>query len=156
MSDWIGLPENITEEHLSIIYKITNKTTLKSYVGKCQLWSTKKLPPLKSSGKTRKRKVTKPSNYLNYYGSSEELKKEVEQYGKDNYIREVLDIASCKWDAAYKELLYQIKYNVIQSDEFYNGILNVRLIKMPFKLRDSYKNLKVDIQFGHDTKELWK
>ena len=149
MSDWIGLPENITEEHFSIIYKITNKLTNKKYVGKCQLWSTIKKPPLK--GKTRKRKVTKPSNYLNYYGSSEELTKEVEQYGKDNYIREVLDIASCKWDASYKELLYQIKYNVIQSEDFYNGILNVRLIKMPLKLRDSYKNLKVDIQFNHDT-----
>lgn len=148
MSDWIGLPEALNqEEHFSIIYMITNKITNMKYIGKCQIWTTVKLPPLKSSGKTRKRKVTKPSGYLNYYGSSESLKKEVILHGKENFTREVLDIASCKWDASYKELLWQIKLGVISSDDFHNGILNVRLIKMPMKLRETYRNMKVDIQF---------
>lgn len=146
MSDWIGLPDNLNEdEHFGIIYKITSNITGKYYIGKKQLWSTTKRPPLK--GKTRKRKVTKPSDYQSYYGSSEEFKKEIEQYGKDNFTREVLAITSCKWDASYKELLWQIKLGVISSDEYYNGIINVRLPKMPLKLREQYKNIKIEIEF---------
>ena len=146
MSDWVNLPENINEtEHFSIIYCITNTITSKKYIGKCQLWIKLTKPPLK--GTKRKRKITKPSNYMQYYGSSEQLKKDLIEFGKENFTREVLDVASCKWDASYKELLWQIKLGVISSDDYYNGIINVRLPKMPPKLRDSYKNLKINIEF---------
>jgi hypothetical protein len=147
MSDWIGLPDNLNEnEHFGIVYKIKNNITGRSYIGKKQLWSTIKRPPLK--GKKRKRSVTKPSDYRSYYGSSEEFKKDVIKYGKDNFTREVLEITSCKWDAAYKELLWQIKLGVISSDDYYNGIINIRLPKMPLKLREKYKNVKIDINFN--------
>jgi hypothetical protein len=150
MSDWIGLPENITEEeHFGIIYCITNNITNKKYIGKKQLWSTTKRPPLK--GKTRKRKVTKSSDYLNYYGSSEELKKEVSQYGKENFTREVLGISSCKWESAWLEMMWQIKLNVLNSDDFHNGIINIRLGVVPKHLKEKYKNFWVDFGFNHDT-----
>jgi hypothetical protein len=147
MNDWIGLPEIIDENvHYSIIYKTTNLVTGISYIGKCQLWSKITKPPLK--GKKRKRKIIKISDYLNYYGSSEQLKKDLELYGKENFTREVLDIASCKWESAILELLWQIHYNVITSDEFYNGILNVRIPKCPKHLKEKYKNLSMTFKFN--------
>jgi len=153
MSDLIGLPEIIDENlHYSIIYCTTNIKTGKKYIGKCQLWSKITKPPLK--GKKRKRKIIKSSDYLNYYGSSEQLKKDLEQYGKENFTREVLDIASCKWEASMLELLYQLKYNVLNSDEYLNGILNIRLSKCPENLKDKYKNLKLDFSFGDDNLNL--
>jgi len=149
MSDWIGLPDNIDEnKHFSIIYCTTNIKTGKKYIGKCQLWSKVTKPPLK--GKTRKRKSTKPSDYLNYYGSSEQLKKDLHEYGKENFKREVLDIASCKWEACYLELLHQLKNNVLNSDEFLNGIINLRIGKCPEHLKEKYKNFKLDFSFGDD------
>ena len=130
MNPWIGLPETIDpEKHFSIIYKTTNMITGISYIGKCQLWSKITRPPLK--GKTRKRKCTKPSDYLNYYGSSEQLKEDLALYGKENFTREVLDIASCKWEACYLELLHQLSNNVLNSDDYLNGIINLRIGKVP-------------------------
>jgi hypothetical protein len=149
MSDWIGIPAIIDENlHYSIIYCTTNIKTGKKYIGKCQLWSKITKPPLK--GKKRKRKITKSSDYLNYYGSSEQLKKDLEEYGRENFTREVLDIASCKWEAAMLELLYQLKFNVLNSDEYLNGILNIRLCKCPENLKEKYKNFKLDFSFDND------
>lgn len=130
MTTWINLPENIEfNKHFSIIYKITNLINGKKYIGKKQLWSKKTRPPLKN--KKRKRIEYVQSDFESYYGSSEDLKKDVEQYGKINFQREVLDIASCKWEAAYMELYYQLTENVLFDDQYYNGIINVRLSKPP-------------------------
>jgi hypothetical protein len=146
MSDWVNLPENINEtEHFSIIYCITNTITGKKYIGKCQLWSKLTKPPLK--GTKRKRKINKPSNYMQYYGSSEQLKKDLIEFGKENFTREVLDVASCKWEASFLELLYQLQNNAISSDDYLNGIINIRLCKMPAHLREKYKNFKLDFNF---------
>lgn len=145
MSDWIGLPDEITEDDFGIVYRITNNVTGIKYIGKKQLWSVIKKPPLK--GKLRKRKVIKPSKYNDYYGSSEQLKKDLLQYGKENFKREVLSITTCKWESSFLELMWQLKENVINSDEYLNGILNIRLPKMPEKLRPKYKNLKITVSF---------
>lgn len=145
--EWIGLPENI-DDYYSIIYLITDLTTNKKYIGKKQLHSTIRKPALK--GYKRKRIITKPSDYLTYYGSSEELKRNVLQYGTENYKREVLDLASCKWEAAYLELLYQLKYNVITSEDYLNGIIHARLTKTPKNLKEKYKHFWLDFGFKND------
>ena len=149
MSDWIGMPDIIDEnKHFSVIYCTTNKVTGIMYIGKKQLWSKISKPPLK--GCKRKRIITKPSDYLKYYGSSEQLKKDLEIYGKNNFTREVLSIATCKWESSFQELLWQLKYNVISCDDYLNGIINIRLTKMPEKLREKYKHFRLDFSFGND------
>ncbi len=153
MSDWIGLPDIIDEnKHFSIIYCTINNITTKKYIGKCQLWSKITKPPLR--GYKRKRKITKPSDYLNYYGSSEQLKKDLELYGRENFTRKVLDIATCKWEACYLELLHQLHNNVLNSDEYLNGIINLRIGKIPEHLKEKYKNFKLDFSFNDDTLNL--
>jgi len=149
VNNWIGLPEDLdTGEYFGFIYTITNTITKRTYIGKKQLWSTTRRPPLK--GKKRKRVVVKPSDYLTYHGSSEELKMDIAMNGTDHYTREVLAMTSCKWEAAWLELIYQLKYNVIISEDYINGILNIRLIKMPKHLREKYKNFTLDFSFNSD------
>jgi predicted glycosyl hydrolase (DUF1957 family) len=140
MSTWINLPEELDrEKHFAIIYKITNLTTNYKYIGKKQLWVKKTKPPLK--GKKRKRKEWVKSDYETYFGSSEQLKADILKYGKENFKREILEIASCKWDAAYIELYFQLTENVLMNDNYYNGIINVRLPKPPKSLVLSTKYL---------------
>ena len=56
------------EEYVGFVYIITNLETNMKYVGKKLFTSKRTLPPLK--GKTRKRKVVKESDWMEYYGSS--------------------------------------------------------------------------------------
>jgi hypothetical protein len=57
-SDMIG-------DYVGFVYIITDLTNNKMYVGKKLFESKRTLPPLK--GKTRKRKVTKESDWMSYY-----------------------------------------------------------------------------------------
>lgn len=136
---WKNLPDDLNENHFAIIYKITNKITNKKYIGKKQLWKKVTKPPLK--GKKRKRIEYKKSDFETYYGSSEELKNDITLYGINNFDREVLDVATCKWDAAYIELYYQLTEQVMFKEDYYNGIINIRLPKPPKNLALSTKYL---------------
>ena len=80
-SDMIG-------DHIGFVYIITDLSNNKKYVGKKLLVSKRKLPPLK--GKTRKRTVTKESDWQSYFGSSDEVKAILEEKGADNFHREIL------------------------------------------------------------------
>jgi len=140
MSNWKNLPEDLNiDDHYAIIYKITNTITNRKYIGKKQLWSKITRPPLK--GKKRKRIEYKKSDYITYYGSSTELKEDIIKYGIDNFQREILEIVKCKWEAAYVELYYQLKEQVIFRDDYYNGIINIRLPKPPKDLDLNVKYL---------------
>jgi Putative endonuclease segE, GIY-YIG domain len=142
MSDWIGLPD---EEELSkwfgFVYKITNVITNKFYIGKKQLTRNVKLKPLK--GKTKSRRVEKQSDWRDYYGSSNELLKDIEKYGKPNFRREILHMTTCKWESAYLELWEQITQNVILRDDSYNSILNLRIGKVPKSLKEKYQQSEI-------------
>jgi hypothetical protein len=142
MSDWIGLPpEEEIDNWYGFVYKITRTNALpgekKYYIGCKRLKSITHKPPLK--GKTRKRKIIKNSDYLDYYGSSEELKFLIKKYGKKNFKREVLKMVTCQWQLRFEELRYQIQENVLFRDDYMNGIINVRLGRAPKALEQEYK-----------------
>jgi len=120
------------------IYAIKNKVTNKTYIGRKQMTSKRKLKPLK--GKTRKRTQIKESDWRTYSGSSNELVADKEKYGAENLEHLILKFTSCKWDAAYEELKEQILRDVIwKPEEFYNGILNIRLSRPPAHLIEARK-----------------
>lgn len=109
----------------AFVYLITNKTNGMKYVGKklAKFQVTKQ--PLK--GKTNKRRSTKESDWREYWGSSDRLKADVERLGPDNFTREILYFCPSRGIASYLEAREQFERRVLESDNYYNGIINVRI-----------------------------
>jgi hypothetical protein len=127
-SDWIHKGTTVNElpkECEAFVYLITNKINDMKYVGKklAKFKTTK--PPLK--GKKNKRRGTKESDWRDYWGSSDHLKADVEKHGEENFIREILYFCPSRGVASYLEAREQFERKVLLTDEYYNGIINVRV-----------------------------
>lgn len=122
------LPEDFDyNPPLGFVYKITRKADGKFYIGQKKVLKTEKRPPLK--GRVRKRKVVKQSDWRTYCRSSNILKEEIAEKGKDAFTFEILEFCDSKWLMSYEELRLQMLNNVMLRDDSYNGIINVRLAK---------------------------
>jgi hypothetical protein len=64
---------------------------------------------------------------MDYYGSSIELNKDVEALGKDNFTREILFYCKSKAECSYVEAREQFGRKVLESDNYYNGQISVRI-----------------------------
>ena len=115
--------ESIPEEYEGFVYLITNKTNNKKYIGKklAKFKTTK--PPLK--GKKNKRRGHKESDWKEYWGSSDRLIADVEALGPQNFTREILYFCTNRAEMSYIEAREQFDRRVLESDEYYNGIINV-------------------------------
>jgi hypothetical protein len=109
----------------AFVYLITNKTNGMMYVGKKLAKFKVTRQPLK--GKKNKRRSTKQSDWRDYWGSSDRLKADVERLGEHNFIREILHFCPSRGIASYLEAREQFERRVLESDQYYNGIINVRV-----------------------------
>lgn len=94
------------------------------------------------SKKRLTRKVPIETKWREYYGSSEQLKIDVAEFGKDNFKREIIWLCTGKWFLSFLELKEQMIANAIFRHDFYNGILNIRLPNV-VKEEDFKKQVKV-------------
>ena len=115
----------LPDEYEGFVYLITNTTTGQKYVGKklAKFKTTK--PPLK--GKKNKRRGTKESDWRDYWGSSDRLNTDVLTLGEDKFTREIIHICPSRGIASYLEAREQFERRVLETDEYYNGIINVRV-----------------------------
>jgi hypothetical protein len=130
------LANNVTiaEDTFGFIYEIENTITGRRYIGKKQCKRKyKKKPP---KGKKNKRIEIKESDWKEYTSSSAELNEDILKYGKDKFVFRILKTCNSKWELAYFEIKEQIEKNVLLRDDYYNGIINVRIGRPP-------KNLEV-------------
>lgn len=107
------------------VYLITNKINNMKYIGKklAKFKTTK--PPLK--GKKNKRRGYKESDWRDYWGSSDKLNEDVKELGEENFTREILYMCPSRGVASYLEAKEQFIRGVLETDEYYNGIINVRV-----------------------------
>ena len=81
------------------------------------------------NGTKKKKKIRSKidSDWLEYYGSSIDLNKDVELLGRDNFTREILFFCKSKAECSYIEAREQFARKVLESDDFYNGQISVRV-----------------------------
>lgn len=109
------------------VYEVRHIPSGKKYIGKKQLMSNKTLPPLK--GQKRKRKVTKESDWKNYYGSQKEIKKLVKENKNEEFEREILQLCFTKKQLTYYELKWQFLRGVLESEDYLNDNLLGKFFK---------------------------
>ena len=125
LGHWEGVLEESTDLPYGFIYKITNLTNDKKYIGKKQCQSIRKRPTLK--GKKNKRHEKIETDWKTYTSSSNELNKDLEQLGKGSFKFEILRWCDSKWELSYYEARLQFKEEVLLRNDYYNGIINVRI-----------------------------
>ena len=101
------------------------------YIGKklAKFSRTKQKTVTLKNGKKKKKKIrTKiDSDWQEYYGSNIELNKDVETLGKENFHREILYYCKSKAETSYIEAREQFSRKVLESDQYYNGHIQVRV-----------------------------
>lgn len=107
------------------VYIITNLTNDMKYIGKKLAKFKKTRPPLK--GRKNKRRSTVESDWRDYWGSSERLLADVAELGEHNFTREILHFCPSRGVLSYMEAKEQFDRNVLLTDDYYNGIINVRV-----------------------------
>ena len=121
----------IPEEYAGFVYLITNIQTGRKYIGKKLSKFSKttyRIEKLKN-GKKRRKKIRGKieSDWQTYYGSSPELTRDVETLGIENFTREILYYCKSKSECSYIEAREQFARRVLESDEYYNGHIQVRV-----------------------------
>lgn len=127
------LVESLPEDCVGFVYLITNLTTGKKYIGKKLAKfkkTTYKVVKLKNGTKKKKKiRGTIDSDWQEYYGSSDSLSKDIEALGTANFKREILYYCKSKSECSYIEAREQFTRRVLESDEYYNGHIQVRVHK---------------------------
>jgi len=126
----------ITDDMFGFIYEITNNITNKKYIGKKQCFNRVKKKPLKGYKKNRISK--KESDWKSYTSSSKDLNEDIEKYGKENFTFKIIKVCNSKWALAYFEIKEQIERDVLLKNDYYNGIINVRIGTPPKEEKDKF------------------
>ena len=123
--------EILPEECVGFVYLITNNLSRRKYIGKKLAKFSKtsvKVVKQKNGIKKKKRIRTKiDSDWREYYGSSIDLAADILKLGTENFSREILYYCASKAECSYIEAREQFNRKVLESDDYYNGQISVRV-----------------------------
>ena len=121
----------LPEDCVGFVYIITNTITGRKYIGKKLAKFSKttyKTVKLKNGNKKKKKIRTKiDSDWQEYYGSSPNLTADIDSTGKEHFRREILHYSTSKALTSYLEAKEQFERKVLESDDYYNGHIQVRV-----------------------------
>jgi hypothetical protein len=124
--------EQPTTDIIGFVYMMTNLSNGKRYIGKKNFWTTKvSQKKNKKTGKIKKTRTKIPSDWLDYFSSNDEIKKEV--VDGVAFKREILQLCKSKAEMTYWETKLQFEYDVLLDDNFYNGWVMCRIRKAHLK-----------------------
>ena len=117
--------KKLPEDCIGFVYQITNIINDRMYIGKKLAKFKKSRPPLK--GRVNKRRYKVNSDWEDYYGSSDNLTIDINKLGKDKFKKEILFYCKSKAELSYIEAREQFARKVLESDDYYNGHIRVRI-----------------------------
>ena len=126
--DWTYNGKIVTELPkwcVGFVYEITNIHNGKKYIGKKLARFKKSRRPLK--GRTNKRRYTISSDWKSYFGSSNALHEDLKKIGEEKFKREILFYCQSKAELSYIEAREQFSRKVLETDDYYNGHIRVRI-----------------------------
>jgi len=112
------------------VYRITNLSTGKQYIGRKYFWQKRK-------PKGGKRRVTSESDWKRYFGSSEELKRDIEDLGRENFRREIISVHTTLGRTNYEETRQLFLNNVLTESvdglpKYYNNNILGRYMRKDY------------------------
>ena len=123
--------EQLPEDCVGFVYLITNTVSGRKYIGKKLAKFSKttyKVVKLKNGNKKRKKIKSKiDSDWQLYYGSNDQLNRDLLALGADNFTREILFYCTSKAACSYVEAREQFNRRVLESDDYYNGQIVCRI-----------------------------
>jgi hypothetical protein len=126
--DGAEFTEEMISDNYGFVYLITNTLTGRKYIGKKFFYSSKTKVV---KGKKKRTKVS--SDWKNYFGSSAEVTKDVLQLGQENFSREIIYLCKSKGECGYLEAKEQFTKGALESDDYYNTWIMVRVRKSHIK-----------------------
>ena len=93
-------------DYYGFVYRITNTTTQKSYIGRKYFYQKRK-------PRGGKRRVTSESDWKRYYGSSDDLKRDIREIGRPSFTREILSLHKTLGKVNYEETKQLFLHNVL-------------------------------------------
>jgi len=130
LSAWVFNGKELVDSDIppgtvGFVYCITNTVTDRKYIGRKILTSTTRKPLKKDE--LRRKKVVKPSNWKDYYGSSEEMKADVLTFGKESFKREILRMCRSKTEMSYFETKEILVRDALIRDDYINKWLTAQI-----------------------------
>jgi hypothetical protein len=117
------------EKDYGFVYLIENLITGKKYIGKKLFWFKKT-----RQVKGKKKRYLAPSDWPDYYGSNDELKKDIEELGIDNFSRTILYLCSNKGECSYMEAKLHFEHDVLRKpNDYYNSWIMCRVHRKHLK-----------------------
>jgi len=118
-------------DYYGFVYRITNTTNEKSYIGR-KYFVQKRKP------RGGKRRVTSESDWKRYFGSSDELKQDIKRIGRNFFRREILSLHTTLGKVNYEETKQLFIHNVLMealddgTPKYYNSNILGRYMRKDY------------------------
>lgn len=131
MSSWIYRIENNETnptEPIGFIYRITNISNGKIYIGRKSFTATKKtaigkraLAKMTDKRGSKTKTVIKPSNWESYTGSNKQLNEDIKNGA--TITKEIIHLCYTKKQMTYWEIFYHMQHDVLRTKSYNDNIL---------------------------------